>query len=73
MFTEDDKHEVLDMVQRKGPISLRSLMDQISMYSEDDVFIALVELEDEGKVRRFEGDLYDDGTTADLWVSEEDA
>jgi hypothetical protein len=67
MFSESDKHEVLDMVKRKGPISLDGLMDQLSMYSEDDVFIALVELEDDGAVRRFEGDPHEHGTTKDLW------
>lgn len=62
-----DEGEVLDLVQRKGPISLRGIMEQQSIYAEDDVFLALKDLEEEGKVKRINGELDEHGTTADVW------
>lgn len=62
-----DTGEILDLVERKGPISLDGLMDQQATYSRDDVYIALVELFDDGEVRRFAGDLEEHGTTRELW------
>jgi len=67
-----DTGEVLDLVERKGPISLDGLMDQQAVYSRDDVYIALVELSDEGKVRNFDGDLEEHGTTRELWEATTD-
>lgn len=57
------KGEVLDMVDRKGPISLDGLMDQIYSLSQDDVFTYLSELEDDGDIVREEGNLEEHGTT----------
>lgn len=69
MMMESDVGEVLDLVERKGPISLKGIMDQQAVYSQDDVYSALKQLEEEGKVERLDGDLDKYGTTRDVWVS----
>lgn len=62
-----DNLEVLDLVERKGPISHAAIMRQESVYSSDEVYTALVELQEEGKVERYEGNMADHGTTRDVW------
>jgi hypothetical protein len=62
-----DVGETFDMVVRKGPISMRQMMDQIFAYSHDDVVGHLEWLETHEFVTRREGDLDEDGTTEDLY------
>lgn len=66
---ESDKIEVIDLVKRKEPISLDGIMRQTAVYSRDETFTALKWGEREGIVERREGDLEEDGTTADVWES----
>lgn len=62
-----DRGEILDLVERKGPISLDGIMDQQAVYSRDDVYEALSELKGRGEVRSFDGDLHEHGTTRRMW------
>ena len=62
-----DAGETFDLVVRKGPISLDGLMDQIHSYSQDEVFGHLDALVDADYLTRREGDLHEDGTTADVY------
>lgn len=62
-----DAGETFDLVVRKGPISLRGLMDQIYSYSEDEVYGHLSALVDRDYLTRRKGDLEEDGTTATLY------
>lgn len=66
-----DTGEIFDLVSRKGPLSLRALMDQISAYSEDSIVLALEELVENGQVEQRAGNLETDGTTADVYVAQE--
>lgn len=46
-----DNGEVLDLIERKGPIGFDKLMRKhVSTYSRDGVYTALQELAEEGKV-----------------------
>ena len=61
-----------DLVDRKGPISHRGIMEQVSTYSSDEVFRTLYELVNDGEVGKREGVLKVDGTTEDVYYLEED-
>lgn len=67
-----DKGEVLDLVARKEPVSLRDIMGQQSVYSEDEVFDMLQSLIETGEVGRRAGELDRDGTTRDVYYVTED-
>jgi len=62
-----DSGEVFDMVVRKGPISLKGLMDQIHSMSQDAVFTRLSALRDNGYVDSADGDIEVHGTTRRVW------
>lgn len=64
---ETHDKEILDLVQRKGPVTFDDLMDHISVYSQDDVYISLVYLEEQGYVEEIDGSLDEHGTTQSLW------
>jgi hypothetical protein len=66
-----DEGEVLDLVRRKGPVSLEDIMDQQSLYSRDAVYYALKSLERSDKVSQVDGDLDTYGTTRDVWVTKD--
>lgn len=63
-----DSGEVMDIVVRKGPISLRDMMNnQIFSMSRDKVYRALAALQEADYVDNFDGDLEQHGTTELLW------
>lgn len=66
-----DDGEVYDLVDRKGPITHRRLMDRIHTYSSDAVSVALQNLVDEGEIGRREGSLEQDGTTRSMYFSKD--
>lgn len=72
MMDSPDKGEVLDLVERKGPLSFPVLMNQISAYSEDAVYVALKALVHDGQVNLRDGDLEADGTTRDVYEAAAD-
>jgi hypothetical protein len=67
-----DAGETFDMVVRKGPISLKGIMDQTAIYSESEVFEHLSWLEDNSFLVSQEGDIEKHGTTRRVYsVAEE--
>lgn len=68
----DDAGETFDLVVRKGPISLRGIMNQVSAYSEDAVYSHLKKLESDGFVDSVDGDIEEHGTTATVYYVPKD-
>lgn len=62
-----DEKQVLDVVQRKGPNDLDHLMAHLSHLPRSEVFRRLTSLKSKGYVGQREGDLFEDGTSSDIW------
>jgi predicted transcriptional regulator len=59
--------EVLDYVDRKGPITANRIVEECGVWSPDEVYTSLRSLERDGFVESQEGDLSDHGTTRRVW------
>lgn len=64
--------EILDYVERKGPITSRQIIEECGIWSPDEVYQALVNLQDEGFVTGERGDIERHGTTRQVWYVEPD-
>jgi len=59
--------EVLDYVERKGPITVSRIVDDCGIWAPDSVYTWLRELEKDGHVTSESGDLAKHGTTRRVW------
>jgi len=62
--------EILDYVERKGPITADRIVDECGIWSPDAVYSSLKSLEHDGFVESQEGDLQVHGTTRRVWSAD---
>jgi len=60
--------EVLDYVERKGPITADQIVEDCGVWSPDDVFSYLQALEEKGLVDSTRGDIEQHGTTRRVFI-----
>jgi hypothetical protein len=51
-----NRGDIEDLIDRKGPISFKEIMDQTPMYSSDGVFAAIQKLVEEDRVEKVDTD-----------------
>lgn len=64
--------EIPDYVERKGPITLRRIVEECGVWSPDEVYTSLKSLERAGFVAGQGGSLKEHGTTRRVWYVKTD-